>query len=138
MSSFDYNQVVLVGNVGSDPEVLKKTEKGTFVRFSIATNQQYTNRQGETVKTVHWHQVEANNGVGTLIANHLKKGTRVFVSGELHHSEWTDKRNQTRTKIFIAAQSVYFLSSLDKSQPLKEETDDHQEDSEGGEPFGEE
>ena len=51
------NQVQLIGNVGNAPEVLKKTHKGTFVRFSIATNKQFTNRQGETIQKVQWHKV---------------------------------------------------------------------------------
>jgi single-strand DNA-binding protein len=79
MNSF--NHVTLIGNVGDAPEVLKKTEKGTFVRFSMAINKQYTNSQGQTVKTVHWFQVDANNGTGTLIADRLKKGMRIFVYG---------------------------------------------------------
>ena len=84
------NQVTLIGNVGSAPEVLKKTEKGTFIRFSIALNRQFT-RQGQTVQKTQWHKVVANNGLGTFIAAHLKKGMRVFVSGELNRDKWTDK-----------------------------------------------
>jgi single-strand DNA-binding protein len=121
MNSF--NQITLIGNVGAAPEVLKKTKEGTFVRFSIALNKQYTNPQGQTVKTVHWFQVDANNGVGTLIADRLKKGMRIFVAGELSHSQWTDKHDQKRERIFISAKSVDFLNGLDQKKPLKNETD---------------
>ena len=133
-----YNQVTLIGNAGDAPKVLKKTEKGAFVRFSIATHKQYTNRQGKTVKTVQWHQVIANNGVGTFIANHLKKGIRVFVSGELNHSKWTDKQNRKRESIFISARSVDFLSGIDKKQPPNNEADDDKVDRACLSAFGEE
>lgn len=126
-----YNQVTLVGNAGAAPKVLKKTEKGTFVRFSIATNKQYINRQGETVKTVQWHEVVANNGVGTLVAHSLKKGMRVFVSGELSHSKWTDKHDQKRERIFISARSVDFFNGLDQKKPLKNEAHDEEADMAG-------
>ena len=136
MNSF--NQIVLIGNVGKAPEVLKKTEKGTFVRFSIATNKQYVNRQGETVKTVQWHEVVANNGVGTLIANSLKKGMRIFVSGELSHSKYTDKHNQKRERIFVSARSVDFFNGLDQKKPLKNEAHDEEADMAGYDALDEE
>jgi single-strand DNA-binding protein len=123
------NQVQLIGNVGSAPEVLKKTEKGAFVRFSIATNKQFTNRQGETIQKVQWHKVMVNNGLGTFVAAHLKKGMRLFVSGELNYDEWTDKNGQERETTSIFANRVDFLSALDKKKPKKNEASEAEEES---------
>ena len=73
----------------------------------------------------------ANKGVGTLIANSLKKGMRIFVFGELSHSKYTDKHNQKRERIFVSAKSVDFLNGLDKKKPLKDEAHDDEADMEG-------
>lgn len=132
-----FNHVTLIGNVGSAPEVLKKNEKGTFVRFSIAINKQFTH-EGKTVKKTEWYKVVANNGVGTFIADHLKKGMRVFVFGELNHDKWTDQNNQERKTIYISASSVDFLGALNKTKSQKNETDKATAEIETSEVFGDE
>ena len=123
------NQVQLIGNVGNDPEVLKKTEKGTLVRFSIATNKQFTNRQGEPVQKVQWHKVLVNNALGTFIAAHLKKGMCLYVSGELNYDEWTDKKGQEHETTSIFANHVDFLSALDRKKLKKNEVSEAEEES---------
>lgn len=115
------NQTLLIGNVGKNPDVLSKNEKGTFVSFSLATNKQYTNRQGDIREEVQWHQVRANNGLGTALVAHLKKGMRVFVSGELRYEKWTDQKGKEHQQTVIFASRVDFLSALDQKKSSKKE-----------------
>lgn len=124
------NQTFLIGNIGQDPKVLKKSDKGTFVSFSLATNKEYTTRQGDIHQEVQWHQVRANNGLGTALAIHLKKGMRVFVKGELRYEEWTDKKGQAHRDTVIFAGQVDFLSALDKTKSPKKKTQESSEESE--------
>lgn len=92
------NQTLLIGNLGQNPKVLKKSEEGTFMSFSLATNKEYTNSQGKICKEVQWHEVRANNGLGTVLTTYLKKGMRVFVSGELRHDQWIDDKGKKHKK----------------------------------------
>ena len=73
------NQVNLIGMLGRDPEVLKSTEKGDFVRLSLATTKRYRIMEGKIQEDTQWHVVYVSNGLGRIAATHLKKGARIFV-----------------------------------------------------------
>ena len=85
------NQVTLVGNLGKNPEVLKETEKGKFVRLQLATSKKYRDAKNEIVEDTQWHTVYLNNGVGSFAATYLKKGNKVLVIGELRNKKWEDE-----------------------------------------------
>jgi single-strand DNA-binding protein len=86
------NQVMLIGNLGNAPEVLKEDQKGCFVRLSIATTHKYKNADGNEVQKPEWHKVFASNGQGKYAASYLKKGDKVLIVGELKSQKWTDKK----------------------------------------------
>jgi single-strand DNA-binding protein len=108
------NQVILIGNLGKDPEVLQSTDQGSFVRLSLATSKKVKNKSGEIQEDIQWHTVYLNNGLGRLAATHLNKGAKIFVSGELRTRNWQDKKNETHRLTAIYAREIKFLSS--KSQ----------------------
>jgi single-strand DNA-binding protein len=107
MSSF--NQVTIIGYLGKNPDVLNVTEKGSFVRLSLATNREYKSKEGEVRKDVQWHLVYLNSTVGTWAASTLKKGSRIFVSGELRNTSWKNKEGQARYSTAIYAKEIKFL-----------------------------
>jgi single-strand DNA-binding protein len=85
------NKVMLIGNLGRDPEVLKSTDKSCFARLSIATKKKYTNSKGKTVEESQWHTVYVSNGTGKYIASYAKKGAKLYAEGELITQSWEDK-----------------------------------------------
>lgn len=104
------NLVVLVGNVGADPDT-RATQGGTNItNFSVATSRRYRNDAGEIVEQTEWHRVTAFNGLGKTVGQYVRKGMKVSVQGRLHYSKWTDRDGQTRYGVDIYASEVEFLS----------------------------
>ncbi len=103
------NQVMLIGYSGDHPVVLKETQTGSFVRITVATNKKYTNDQGDTVTDTQWHTVYFNNGLGKFVASHVKKGSKLYLSGELRYSEYQDKAGQTCYAVGIYAHDCQIL-----------------------------
>ena len=111
------NIVLLVGNIGSDPE-LRSTNGGTDVAsFSLGTSRPkrdgegrtYKDESGFTAKDTEWHRVTCFNGLGRVVSQHAGKGMLVSVKGRIHNSKWTDKDGIDRYGYEIIADDVQFL-----------------------------
>lgn len=98
------NKVILVGNVGRDPE-LKYTPSGTaVVSFSIATNERYKDKNGEWQDRTEWHNVKAWQRTAEIVGEYVKKGSKVYVEGSLRTDSWEDKNTHEkkyRTEIIV-------------------------------------
>lgn len=103
------NQVNLIGNLGKDPEVLQTTELGSFVRLTLATNRKFKTKTGEVREDTQWHTVYLNNNLGRLAEMLLKKGAKVYVSGELRTRDWEAKSGQVHRLTAIYAREMKFL-----------------------------
>lgn len=124
------NQVMLIGYVGKDPEVLKTTEKGLFARFSLATTKKYTDVKGSVCEDTQWHTVYVNHNLGKVVSDHLKKGARIYVSGELRSSAWKDKDDETHYTTAVYAKELLFLSKkLSETSDEKSDRSDSDEES---------
>jgi single-strand DNA-binding protein len=110
------NQTMLIGNLGKNPEVLKTTESGCFVRLSLATSKRFKTKSGEVQEDIQWHTVYLNNGLGKLAATYLKKGAKVFVSGELRTRDWQSKSGVTHRITAVYAKELKFLSTQSKQE----------------------
>ncbi len=105
------NKVILVGNLGRDPE-LRYTQGGQAVcNFTLATNEQWKDRDGNPQERVEWHRIVVWGKVGENCAQYLQKGRNVYVEGRLQTREWEDKEGQKRRTTEIVAQTVQFLGS---------------------------
>jgi single-strand DNA-binding protein len=103
------NKVIVIGNLGRDPE-LRYTQNGQAVaNFTVATNENWTNKAGEREERTEWHRVVAWGRVAELCAEYLAKGRTVYVEGRLQTREWEDKEGQKRRSTEIVAQTVQFL-----------------------------
>jgi single-strand DNA-binding protein len=111
------NIVLLVGNLGGDPE-LRSTSGGTDVAsFSLGTSRvkrdsdgkTYKDESGFTAKDTEWHRVTCFNGLGRVVAQHAGKGMLVSVKGRIHNSKWTDKDGIDRYGYEVIADDVQFL-----------------------------
>lgn len=104
------NIVILVGNVGADPESRNAQGGTSITSLSVATSRRYRNEAGDLVEQTEWHRNTAFSGLGKTIAQYVRKGMKVSVQGRLHYSKWTDQAGQTRYGVDIYASEVEFLS----------------------------
>jgi len=103
------NKVILVGNLGSDPEV-KYTPSGAAVaNFNIATNENWTSKDGKKEERTEWHRIVVWNKLAELCGEYLAKGRTVYVEGRLQTREWNDKDGNKRYTTEIVAQTIQFL-----------------------------
>ncbi|MBN2236111.1 MAG: single-stranded DNA-binding protein [Bacteroidales bacterium] len=104
------NQVQLIGHLGADPEV-KVLNSGTKVaRFSLATFESYTDKDGKKVEDTQWHKIIAWTGNATYAEKYLKKGIEIMVSGKLVYGSYEDKDGIKRYTAEIVAQDFLILS----------------------------
>jgi single-strand DNA-binding protein len=126
------NTVILVGNLGADPE-LRSASSGTDVAtFSLGTSRPKRDNEGKTfkdesgftAKDTEWHRVTCFNGLGRVVAQHATKGMLVSVRGRIHYTRWTDKDGVDRYGREIIADDVQFLgrgrSSVETGGPAPE------------------
>jgi single-strand DNA-binding protein len=105
------NKVQLIGNLGKSPE-LKTTESGKkLVKFSVATNEMYTNQKGEKVKETQWHNVVAWGKLADIAEKYLNKGTEVAVEGKLITKDYTDKDGNKKSSTEIQVNELLLLGS---------------------------
>lgn len=125
------NIVLLVGNLGGDPE-LRSTNGGTDVAsFTLGTSRPkrdgegktYKDESGFTAKDTEWHRVTCFNGLGRIVAQHSKKGMLVSVRGRIHYSKWTDREGVDRYGCEIIADDVQFLSRPRQGDASEEQSE---------------
>ena len=107
------NKVILVGNLGQDPE-LRYTGSGTAVcNMRIATSESYKDRDGNMVENTEWHTVVAWARLAEICGEYLKKGRQVYIEGSLQTRQWDDKDGNTRYSTEIKAREMQMLGSRD-------------------------
>lgn len=103
------NKVILIGNLGADPEIRNLPSGTTVANFNIATSENYTNKNGERVTQTEWHRVECWEGLARIAEQYLKKGNSVYIEGKLRTEEWQDKDGNTRYTTKIRALNMTML-----------------------------
>ena len=103
------NKVILVGNLGRDPE-LRYTQNGSAVaNFTVATNERWRDKDGNNQERTEWHRIVVWGKTAENCAQYLAKGRSVYVEGRLQTREWEDKEGNKRQTTEISAQRVQFL-----------------------------
>ena len=103
------NKVILMGNLGADPE-LRYTNTGTAVaNFRIATNDRWTDKNGESQERTEWHNIVAWSKLAEICGKYLKKGKPVFIEGRLQTRSWEDQSGNKRYTTEIVAQTMQML-----------------------------
>ena len=121
------NKVILVGNLGKDPEV-KYLDNGVAVaNFSLATTESYKNKEGERVSQTEWHNVVLWRGLAEVAEKWLKKGSSVYIEGKIRSRKWEDKEGNTRYTTEILADNMTMLGKKEDSSAEKTETTPEQE-----------
>src|SRR3990172_871817 len=117
-----YHTIIIVGNVGRDPEMRYTPAGQAVTSFSVATNRQYTTGNGEQVKETIWFRISAWGKTGEVCNQYLKKGSKVLIGGRLTPDKatggpriWSGQDGQSRASFEVTAQTVRFLSSRAES-----------------------
>lgn len=109
------NKVLLIGNLGRDPEV-RRLESGVAVaKFSLATNESYKDKSGEWQTLTEWHNIIAWRGLAERVERELKKGKLAYVEGKLTHRKYQDKDGNERYTTEVVANVVRLLERRENS-----------------------
>ena len=104
------NKMILIGNLGSDPEMRYMPSGDAVTNFSVATGRQYQNREGKMVDDTEWFRVSAWGRLAESTNLYLSKGSKVYVEGRLSSREWVGSDGKTRFSNEVRAQAVQFLT----------------------------
>jgi len=111
------NKVILIGNLGQDPE-LRYTGSGTAVcNMRLATNESYKDRDGNLVDKTEWHNVVAWARLGEICNEYLEKGSQVYFEGSLQTRSWEDRDGNTRYTTEVKAREMMFLDRQRDAAP---------------------
>lgn len=103
------NKVILVGNVGKDPEVRHLEGGVTVARFTLATNETYTDKSGKKVTQTEWHNIVVWRGLAEIAEKYVKSGKLLFVEGRIRNSSYEDKDGNKRYTTEILCDNFRFL-----------------------------
>jgi single-strand DNA-binding protein len=108
------NKVILIGNVGKEPEV-KYTPSGVaLAKFSLATNEKFKDKSGEWQERTEWHNVLAWQRLAEIVGEYVQKGTKLFIEGRLQTSSWEDRSTgEKKYRVEIVARDIVLLGSRD-------------------------
>ncbi|HLC18796.1 MAG TPA: single-stranded DNA-binding protein [Thermodesulfobacteriota bacterium] len=110
------NKVILVGNLGADPEI-RYTPSGTAVaNFSLATTETRTNKEGQKEQKTEWHKIVAFKRLAEICGEYLSKGRQVYIEGRIQTRNWEDKDGNKRYITEIIADTMQMLGSRDQAQ----------------------
>jgi single-strand DNA-binding protein len=110
MAGKSVNKVILIGNLGKDPEV-KYTPQGTAVaKLTVATNERYKDKEGQWQDRTEWHNVVLWQRLAEIAGEYLKKGSKVYIEGKLQTRSWEDKQtNQKRYMTEVVGNDLVLL-----------------------------
>lgn len=106
-----FNKVILIGNLGRDPETRTLPSGAKVTEFSVATTESYTTRTGEKVEQTTWFRAEAWERLSDIASQYLKKGDQVYLEGRLRMEEFTDKEGNTRSALRLRVMELNLMGS---------------------------
>jgi single-strand DNA-binding protein len=106
------NKVILIGNLGADPETRSMPSGGNVTNIRIATSESWKDKQsGETKERTEWHTVVMFNRLGEIAAQYLRKGSQVYIEGSLRTRKWQDKEGKDRYSTEIIGNEMQMMGS---------------------------
>ncbi|WP_339607209.1 single-stranded DNA-binding protein [uncultured Roseivirga sp.] len=105
------NKVILVGNLGKDPEVRHLESGRAVANFSLATSETYKNKQGERVTTTEWHNIVLWSPLAEIAEKFLKKGNQVYIEGKLTTRSWDDQDGNKRYTTEVVGNNLTMLGT---------------------------
>lgn len=105
------NKVMLIGNLGKDPEVKYLDNNKVVATVTLATNENYTDRNGERRTETEWHAIELWDNLARIAEKYLKKGSQVYIEGRIRTDNWKDKEGVERSTKKIRANTMTLLGT---------------------------
>lgn len=116
------NKVILIGNVGADP-VIRCFENGNQVaKFRLVTTERYKDKDGNKRELNEWHNVEAWGVPASIIDQYVRKGDRLYIEGNIHYEEYTDKTNAKKYQTIIRLREIKLLTPRTKDEQAEQPT----------------
>jgi len=104
------NKVILVGNLGKDPEIKYTASGAAIANITLATSESWNDKQtGEKVEKTEWHRVVAFQRLAEIMGEYLKKGSQVYIEGKLQTRKWQDQSGQDRYTTEVVANDMQML-----------------------------
>lgn len=103
------NKVIIVGRLGTDPEIKNISPTQTVARLSVATSENWTDKEGQKQERTEWHRIVVWGKLAELCGRYLVKGRQVYVEGRLQTRSWEDQQGQKRYSTEVVASTVQFL-----------------------------
>lgn len=103
------NKVILVGNVGKDPDVRYLDSGVAVANFPFATSETYKNKNGEKVTTTEWHNIVLWRGLAEVVEKYVKKGSQLYLEGKIRTRSWDDRDGNKRYTTEIVADTMQML-----------------------------
>ena len=110
------NKVLLIGNLGRDPESRYLPSGGAVCNFSIATTERYKDKSGQQQEKTEWHNIVMYNKLAEIAGQYLKKGSSVYVEGRIRTRKWQDKEGQERYTTEIEATEMQMLGGKNNGE----------------------
>ncbi len=104
-----FNKVILIGNVGKDPEVRHLETGAAVASFTLATTERYKNKNGELQDQTEWHNIVCWRNLAELSEKYIKKGAQIFVEGKIRTRSWSDQTGAKRYTTEIVADNIRLL-----------------------------
>ncbi len=117
------NKVMIIGNLGADPEMRYTADGAAVTNFNVAASRRYTSSDGEQKEETEWFRVVAFRKLGELCNQYLQKGRRVYVEGRLQTRSWEGQDGQKRYTTEVIAGDVQFLDSRPGGAPRPDDQD---------------
>lgn len=113
------NKVILIGNLGKDPEVRRLENGAVLASFSIATSESYVDKQsGDKKEITDWHDIVLWRGLAEVAEKYLVKGTKIYVEGKLKKRSWQDKEGVTRYSTEVVGDEMTILSKIENKENI--------------------
>lgn len=110
------NKVILIGRLGSNPELRYTTNGSPVANFNLATNEAWMDKEGKKQEKTEWHRIVVFGKLAELCGQYLAKGRQTYLEGKLQTRQWQDKDGQTKYTTEIQATSVQFLGDKSSSE----------------------
>jgi single-strand DNA-binding protein len=121
MASKGLNKVMLIGNVGQEPESKYMPSGEAVTNLSIATSESWKDKNtGNTQERTEWHRITFYRRLAEIARDYLRKGSKIYVEGSIRSRKWTDKNGQERTTVEIIATELQMLDSKGGTGPYAE------------------
>jgi single-strand DNA-binding protein len=103
------NKIMLIGNIGGEPEIINLESGSKIAKFSLATNESYKNKQGEKVQETEWHNIVVFGKQADIVENYFTKGMKVYVGGKTKTRKWQNQQGENRYATEVQMREFEFL-----------------------------